>query len=71
MNFDKYGEPLEKEPIKFIAEIDSVGTTRDGGFKVVLIFGANDMEAAQKMMMIKSVENSLLAIAAVPYIEPK
>ncbi len=49
MKFETYGEPLEKEPIKFIAEIDSVGTTRDGGARITIDVGADSLDAIQSL----------------------
>lgn len=65
---NKYPQESDQEQAaKFIAQIYSVTSRKDGGGKIILEFGADALEQVQKIQRWNSLQGMNIAIAAVPY----
>ena len=55
------------EPIKIIAQLNSVRTTNDGGGRLVLEFGRDSLEGILELQRLNASNQISLAIAIIPY----
>ncbi len=58
---------MEKEVIKFTAQLDRVTSTKDGGSKITFTCGYESIEAIQKIVRLNAIGDTSMAIAIVSY----
>lgn len=58
---------MDKKPIKLIAELYSVTTTRDGGSKVIFLCGTDSLSAIQAIQNCNAEGDTMFALVAVPF----
>lgn len=57
------------KPIQFVAQLNSIKTSKDGGGKIILEFGFDSMEAVLELQRLNGEGEINLAIAVVPFEE--
>lgn len=57
------------EPIKLIVQLDSIRSTRDGGGKLTLEFGADSLQEIHRLQLLNGSGDTSLAVVIVPYTE--
>jgi hypothetical protein len=57
----------EQQPVRLIAVLNKVSSTRDGGSRITLDCGAESLDAVQKLQRMNADGEVCLAIAIVPF----
>lgn len=58
---------MDKKPIKLVAVLERVSTSRDGGTKITLVCGADSLSAIQELQTLNAEADVCLALAIVPF----
>lgn len=56
-------------PIKLVAQLDRITTTRDGGGKLTLEFGADSLSAIHELQTLNGTGDTNLMVVIVPFEE--